>query len=384
VKIVAQVKLLPGRYEADALAATLRACNRAANHASRIAYETGAVRRGVLQTAVYHDLKQGFDLGAQAAVRTVGKVCEAYASLAGLEKSGRLAGKALRRAKSKPIGFRDEAAQPYDDRMLSWNLVGQSVSIWTTAGRLKGVRFVCSSETLALLQRRRGESDLISRDGMFFLIATIDLPDAPVYEPADWLGVDMGIVNIVTTSDGEIASGRRLERYRQRMRRNVEKLQAKKTKSAKRALKRLRRREARFAADTNHRISKQLVHTAERTSRGIALEDLKGIRTRVTAKHDQRYRLHSWAFAQLGEFIEYKAARAGVPVVHVDPRNTSRQCSGCWHTHRSNRASQSWFACRSCGTVMNADLNASRNIRHRADVVWQRGKVNCPSPTLTG
>ena len=374
MKIVAQVKLLPGRYEADALA----------NHASRVAYETGATRRNVLQAAVYRDLKESFDLGAQAAVRTVSKVCDAYASITGLEKSGYLAGKALRTSKSKPIGFRDEAAQPYDDRMLSWNLDGQTVSIWTTAGRLKGIRFACPPETLAMLQRRKGESDLISRDGMFFLIATIDLPDTPVYEPVDWLGVDMGIVNIATTSDGEIASGRRLDRYRQRMRRNVAKLQAKKTKSAKRTLKRLRRRETRFATDTNHRISKQFVHTAERTSRGIALEDLKGIRTRVTAKHDQRYRLHSWAFAQLGEFIEYKAARAGVPVVHVDPRNTSRQCSECWHTHRSNRASQSWFACRSCGTVMNADLNASRNIRHRADVVWQRGKVNCPSPTPTG
>lgn len=384
MKIVAQVKLLPGRYEADALAATLRACNRAADYASRVAYETGATRRNVLQVAVYQDLKESFDLGAQAAVRTVSKVCDAYASLAGLEKSGNLTGKALQRAKSKPIGFRDEAAQPYDDRMLSWNLDGQTVSIWTTAGRLKGIRFVCPPEALAMLKQRKGESDLISRDGMFFLIATIDLPDAPVHKPVDWLGVDMGIVNIATTSDGEIASGRRLERYRQRMRRNTAKLQAKNTKSAKRALKRLRRREARFATDTNHRISKQLVHTAERTSRGIALEDLKGIRARVTAKHDQRYRLHSWAFAQLGGFIEYKAARAGVPVVHVDPRNTSRQCSECWHTHRSNRASQSWFACRSCGTVMNADLNASRNIRRRADVVWQRGKVNCPSPTPTG
>lgn len=41
--------------------------------------------------------------------------------------------------------------------------------------------------------------------------------------------------------------------------------------------------------------------------------------------------------------------------------------------------SQSWFACRSCGSVMHADLNGSRNIAHRADAVWQQGKVNCPS-----
>ncbi|WP_405000849.1 zinc ribbon domain-containing protein [Kitasatospora cathayae] len=97
---------------------------------------------------------------------------------------------------------------------------------------------------------------------------------------------------------------------------------------------------------------------SERTSRGIALEDLTGIRERVKAKHDQRYRLHSWAFAQLGAFVEYKAQRAGVPVVHVSPAYTSRQCSSCRHTHRTNRVDQATFACRACGTTMHADDGA--------------------------
>ncbi|MEK2490143.1 transposase [Kitasatospora purpeofusca] len=380
MKIIAQVKLLPvSAYDADAMAATLRACNRGARAASEIAFRTGKVRRNELQDEVYYRLKEEFDLGAQAAVRTVKKVCDAYATVAGLEKSGHLAGLALDKAKSRSIGFRDDAAQPFDDRMLTWNLDRRTVSIWTVAGRLKGIPFVCSPEAMKLLAMRKGESDLVLRDGEFYLVATIDLPEPPVAEPAGWIGVDLGIVNIATTSDGTILSSRRLERYRKRMRHNVAKLQAKHTKSAKRRLKALRRREGRFATDTNHVIAKTIVTTAERTSRGIALEDLKGIRQRVTAKKDQRYRLHSWAFARLGDFVEYKARRAGVAVVHVDPRNTSRQCSQCWHTHRSNRVSQSWFACRSCGSVMHADLNGSRNIAHRADAVWQRGKVNCPS-----
>jgi IS605 OrfB family transposase len=152
-------------------------------------------------------------------------------------------------------------------------------------------------------------------------------------------------------------------------------LQKKRTKSAKRALKRVRRRESRYATQRNHIIAKKLVATAERTSRGVALEDLGGIRQRVTAKKDQRARLSSWAFAQLGSFVEYKARRAGVPVVHVDPRNTSRQCSECWHTHRTNRVDQARFVCRSCGIVLHADHNGSRNIAHRGEAVWQRGAV---------
>src|SRR5713226_3998940 len=58
-----------------------------------------------------------------------------------------------------------------------------------------------------------------------------------------------------------------------------------------------------------------------------ALEDLTGIRERVTVRHENRYERHSWAFYQLRIYIAYKAAWAGVPVRFVDPRNTSKTCS---------------------------------------------------------
>ncbi|MFI8322356.1 RNA-guided endonuclease InsQ/TnpB family protein [Streptomyces sp. NPDC085529] len=383
MKLVAWVKLSPASaHDADALAATLRACNRAANHASEVAFAKDLKRRNVLQKEVYFALKAEYDLGAQPAVRVVKKVCDAYATLKGNIRAGNLGregSKRRLRAESKPIVFREDAAQPFDDRILTWNLDARTVSIWTVAGRIKHIPFVCSDQAMHLLASRRGESDLVMRDGMFFLTATIEVSEPPVSEPAGFLGVDLGIVNIATTSDGEIMSGRRLNRYRRRMLNLRAKLQKKRTKSAKRALKRIGRRESRHVANTNHIIAKKLVATAERTSRGIALEDLGGIRQRVTAKKDQRARLHSWAFAQLGAFVEYKARRAGVPVVHVDPRNTSRQCSECRHTHRTNRVDQARFVCRSCGTVIHADHNGSRNIAHRGDAVWKRGAVNRPS-----
>lgn len=58
-------------------------------------------------------------------------------------------------------------------------------------------------------------------------------------------------------------------------------LQMKNTKSAKRLLRQRARKEARFAADVNHQISKRIVAEAERTGRGIAVEELTGIRERV-------------------------------------------------------------------------------------------------------
>jgi putative transposase len=141
--------------------------------------------------------------------------------------------------------------------------------------------------------------------------------------------VDLGIVNIATTSEGDRLAGARLNRYRKRQQRLRKRLQAKKTSSARRLLKKRRRKERRFAADVNHQISKRIVAEPQRTGRGIAVEQLTGIRERVRLRKPQRAMLHSWAFAQLGGFLAYKAQAAGVVFVHVDPAHTSQTCHAC-------------------------------------------------------
>jgi putative transposase len=213
-----------------------------------------------LHHRVYRDLKE-FGLSAQPAIRTIAKVCDAY-------------------TKDKRVQhrFRPDAAQPYDARCLSWNLDQQSVSIWATGGRLQAVRFARAPWQLERLRaHRQGETDLLVRDGKWFLAATCEVPEAAVNEsPVGFLGVDLGIVNIATTSDGERYAGSHLNRVRNRNRRLRGKLQKLGTKSAKRLLRKRNRREARFAKDVNHCISKRIVAEAERSGRGIALEDLKG------------------------------------------------------------------------------------------------------------
>jgi putative transposase len=74
-----------------------------------------------------------------------------------------------------------------------------------------------------------------------------------------------------------------------------------------------------------------------------------------------------WSFFQLRSFVEYKAQLVGVPIVLVDPRNTSRTCNVCGHCEKANRKSQAEFLCKHCGHSANADLNAARNIRDRAE-----------------
>ena len=137
------------------------------------------------------------------------------------------------------------------------------------------------------------------------------------------------------------------------------------TRSAKRALRRASGRQARFQRHTNHVLSKTIVADAERGRCLIAIEDLGGIRHRVKANRRQRARMANWGFAELRELICYKAALAGVAVVLIDPRNTSRQCSCCGLIDKRNRPNRDDFRCIGCGVAAPADHNAARNIRQR-------------------
>lgn len=155
-------------------------------------------------------------------------------------------------------------------------------------------------------------------------------------------------------------------------------MQGKRPKNIRRALKRAARREAAFRRDANHGISKQLVATATHTLRGIALENLEGIRQGTRFRQPQRARMTGWAFAQLRSFIEYKACVSGVPVVLVNPKHTSQQCNVRGHIAKANRPSQACFSCKKCGYTTNADLNAALNIRCRAKVNWPEVAVRLP------
>src|SRR5262249_37499001 len=265
VKIVVQVKLVPDAAQASAVGATLHTVNDRANWVSEVAFARGVPREYELRKHTYAELKEA-GLGAQAAQHTIKKVVDAYTTLRASLRAGNLGkpgSKRRKKAESKPVAFRPEAAHPFDDRCLSWQYDAQTVSIWTTAGRLKNVRFACSPDALKTLREyRKGESDLIERDGVFYLIAGCEVPEAEQYEPDQFIGVDLGIANIATTSTGYRAAGRGLNRHRKRQLDLRKKLQAKGTKSARRRLKNRRRKEARHAANVNHIIAKQIVTEA--------------------------------------------------------------------------------------------------------------------------
>jgi putative transposase len=380
MKQVVQVKILPSQEEYVALESTLGACNRAADAASLIAFSNGAVKRGfskeAVQRAAYAEMK-AMGLSAQPAIHACRKVAGAYATLRSNLQNGRygkLGSKSRTSIESRPITFRPDAAQSFDDRCLSWQYSedGGTVSIWTTSGRLKNISFTGQKEQLKVLEMcRKGETDLVIRDGKVFLIATVEVSEAVMnMNPAGWLGVDLGVVNLATTSDGDHSVGDRVIGFRKRNLRLRRRLQKKGTKSATRLLKKRSRKETRFAADVNHQISKKIVTEAQRTGRGIALEDLTGIRGRVRLRKPQRVALHSWAFAQMGSFLEYKAFRSGVPLIYVNPAYTSQTCNACGNVDKGSRIDQATYKCCACGVVAHADVNAALNIADRGAQGW--------------
>ncbi len=143
------------------------------------------------------------------------------------------------------------------------------------------------------MDRVRGQADLILRGEVFYLAVVVEAPEPSKFETIDTLGIDLGIINLATDSDGETFSGKQVDDTRERYAKLRANLQKAGTRSAKRHLKKLSGRESRFHRHVNHEISKNVVAKAKDTGRMIALEDLEGIRTRTTVRKAQRSRQHS-------------------------------------------------------------------------------------------
>lgn len=194
------------------------------------------------------------------------------------------------------------------------------------------------------------------------------------------VGIDVGITNLVATSEGRrIGNPRFARRAAEQLMRAQTVLERKQRWSQRR-----RRQVARVAAchrkirnqrrDHAHQLSRQVVNEYDLVAheklaissmmrRPSPRPDRKGgfERNGRTAKTALNRSIQDAGWAQLLRFIAYKAEEAGRRVVAVDARNTSRCCAECGHTERANRNGEA-FRCGACGHRDHADVNAARNI----------------------
>jgi putative transposase len=353
MKLIAQVRLNTSPEQHTLLLRTLEQANTLCDTMSSFAWEHQVFGAFKLQKLSYKQMRENSKLASQMVIRCYSKVSDAY-------KKGR----------HKKCNFRKYGAIAYDDRILRWYTDKQCVSIWSVGGRLN-IPYSVGEPQKALLQYQQGESDLVynRHNNAFYLLATCDIPSADRKEVESAIGADLGLVNILTDSDGEIHSNARVEKNRVRLQKLRTRLQKRATKSAKRHLKRLAGKQRRFQRDVNHCISKRLVLKAQCTKRMIRLEDLTGINTRTKVRgKEERAKRSNWSFKQLRDFIAYKAQLYGVKVEYVDPHYTSQRCFECGHIEKGNRRSQSDFHCLNCGHSAHADSNASLNIAFWAAV----------------
>src|SRR5215510_10004999 len=215
VKLILQTQLLPDRDQAQKLSATMRAFNAAADWLAGEAFRHKSADKVKLQQLYYRQLREDFGLSAQMAIRCIAQACEAY----GRDKSNR-------------PRFRKYASVPYDRRLMSFKGVDR-VSLLTLEGRII-VPVIMGKFQSERFNGKHGQCDLVRRkDGKWFLLVTVDLPDGAPTPTTDFIGVDLGVENIATDSDGKRFSGAEVETTRQKyaeLRKTLQKAAARRKK----------------------------------------------------------------------------------------------------------------------------------------------------------
>jgi len=350
MKLTLKIKLLPTEEQAGLLLNTIKEANAACNALSDIAWEYKCFNHFKLHKQSYYCIKATFNLAAQVVIRCTSKVSDSYK----LNK------------KVKRI-FRELGGITYDSRILRY-IPGNKVSIWAIGGRQK-MPFVCHNPKY--LPYIKGEADLVYKKGKFYLFQTVEIPDVDVDDVEEFIGVDFGQTDIATLSDGSNYNSEQLKNVRKKYSKVRASVQSKGTRGAKRLLKRLSGREKRFVSINNHTISKQIVQKAKAENKGIAIEDLKGIRKTAKPKSKrQKIELNRWSFYQLRQYLSYKAQMLGVKLIAINPAYTSQTCNTCHHIGKRNGKR---FRCENCGNIADADVNAALNI-----AAWGLNFVNSP------
>jgi putative transposase len=361
-----------------ALLETIQAYTSSFNRVAKVAWE-GRISNGVqLHHDTYYAEREVSGLPSQLTISARMKATEAIKSVKELTKKVEaenkrrekenikleVAGKRARKMKRIPTVPQSESqAIRYDARSHTINFHKNIASLVTKDGR-KQVNLVIPAywQDIANTWKNSTADLFVDRQGRLWLNVVMQKDVLEVAPTGEVIGIDLGIVNPATDSNGTYYGNTHWASVEKRRKTLVSKLQSKGTKSAKRHLKKLSGTRARFRSDCDHVISRQILNHLK-PGDTIVFEDLKNIRGRNSLGKKMRERMHSWSFDRLQFCVGYKALEKGITVEYCDPRYSSQRCNKCSHTERANRQSQAEFECVKCGHQDNADRNAARNIR---------------------
>ena len=225
----------------------------------------------------------------------------------------------------------------------------------------------------------------VKREGTKWWVSVrcVDVPAMPLALTGREVGIDLGVTNLVATSDGELFAGEHFgSRARGQLAETQRKLSTKQRGSNRHRrqledLARLHRKLANQRKNAAHQLSRQLVNDYDlivleelaianmvRAPRAKPDLDAPGefLPNGAKAKAGLNGSIHDAGWGTLASLLSYKAESAGRIVVTVNPRYTSQTCAECGHVEAGNRVNQAEFRCLSCAHVAHADVNAARNI----------------------
>ncbi len=225
----------------------------------------------------------------------------------------------------------------------------------------------------------------VKREGRkwWLSVRCVDVPAEPLPPNGREVGLDLGIANLLATSDGELIEGLQFgARAKRQLAVAQQQLALKHPGSKRRAAQAERvaaihRKVANQRRNAAHQLSRRLVNdydlivyeklsikTMVRTPRAELDHERPGafLRNGAAAKAGLNRSIHDAGWATLTSLLSYKAESAGRTVVMVSPHYTSQTCAECGHVAPGNRFNQAVFRCRSCGHEAHADVNAARNI----------------------
>ena len=263
--------------------------------------------------------------------------------------------------------MKEKCTMRYDVRTVT--LRGSQLTFSTCGRRVKAIISIPGFFTERYPDsegwKLKGANMGIDRKGRVFVNLIYECPDYDTVEnDGRIVGLDRGVYNIVTTSDGTHYGAKDARRVKRKYNHVRSELQEKGTRSAKRRLNAISGCEKRFVHDQNHCISKKLANTDGDVSIYV-LEDLSSmnmLRLRGKSNKTMRKWLSAWSYSDLEFKLIYKCRRNGIRVEFVDARYTSQKCSVCKTIDKASRKGNR-YVCRHCGNEMHADVNAAINIR---------------------
>ena len=349
--VTLKIKLETTEQASQSLSETRKAYVVALNHTSQVAFEKQIFNSVALHHVTYQDVRELTKLQANLVCSARNVVAEAY-----------------KRDKEKHHRWKETAAMRYDARTLTVKLDQQYATLTTLDGRVR-VNLILSDYHRQYLDGtwEVEPTATVSRNGKVWYLGLICTKNIPGSESEGVIGVDSGIVRIATVSTGRTFNGGIIKHIRERRFKQRRDLQSARHKSRnqRRLLKRLAGKEKRSVEWLLWNVANGIVDEALKVNAGtIAVEDLKGIRTRIRVAKKQRLIHHGWPFSSLFLKTAHVASKHGIRVESVDARNTSRACR-CGHVDKANRTTQSTFRCVVCGYAHNADYVASHNVAAR-------------------